>query len=278
MMRQSDFCTARAVFEDENLDFTGADEYKFIFHDKAKDAYRKIISVIDRPLKMIMLSGSPGSGKTALMNKINAELVSQGKRSLYYSDPIFAERNELAKIYHLYSTNKLPSESTKSDVIGAFKSEFKKDSFIILLDEAQLYSESEMETIRLLSDTRIFKFVIALHKITHEDTLAREHFQTRIWENIELKPLKPAELKFLMEKKMLEAGISHVYQMLDDSHYKTICGYTKGNIRESLKFFYRLFDFYDYLENEKPSEIDMKKIKNKHVMMLALEHGYIKAP
>jgi len=38
MTRQNDFCTARSVFEDENLDFTGDDEYKFIFHDKAKDA------------------------------------------------------------------------------------------------------------------------------------------------------------------------------------------------------------------------------------------------
>jgi 4-hydroxy-tetrahydrodipicolinate synthase len=278
MTRQNDFCTARAVFEDVNLDFTGDDEYKFVFYDKAKDAYKRVISVIDRPLKMIMLSGSPGSGKTALMNKINAELISAGKRAVYYPDPIFAAENELIKIYHTYSTKKLKKGVTHSEIIEAFKNEFEKDSFIILLDEAQLYPEAQMETIRLLSDTRIFKFIIALHKITHEDTLAKEHFQTRIWENIELKPLKPTELKFLMEKKMLEAGISHVYQMLDDSHYKTICGYTKGNIRESLKFFYRLFDFYDYLENERPSEIDMKKIKKKHITMLALEHGYIKAP
>jgi len=277
MTRQNDFCIARSVFEDENLDFTGDDEYKFIFYDKAKDAYKRVISVIDRPLKMIMLSGSPGSGKTALMNKINSELVSQGKRALYYPNPIFTAENELVKIYNSNSQNKLDREATKSEIIDAFKAEFDKDSFIILLDEAQLYPEAQMETIRLLSDTRIFKFIIALHRISDEDTLAKEHFQTRIWENIELKPLKPSELKFFTEKKMLEAGISHVYQMLDDTHYKTICSYTNGNIRESLKFFYRLFDFYDYLENERPSEIDMKKIKKKHIVMLALEHGYIKA-
>ena len=56
---------------------------------------------------------------------------------------------------------------------------------LVLLDEAQLYSSSLMEKIRLLSDSRKIKFVITLHKTEEEDIIAKEHFQTRIWESIE---------------------------------------------------------------------------------------------
>ncbi len=44
-----------------------------------------------------------------------------------------------------------------------------------------------LEEISILSDTGSMKFIISLHKTDNEDVIAKEHFQTRIWESIELK-------------------------------------------------------------------------------------------
>jgi hypothetical protein len=42
-----------------------------------------------------------------------------------------------------------------------------------------------------------------------------------------------------------------------------------------MKFLYRLFDFYEFLEKERPSDVDYKKIKIKHIEMVAIDGNYI---
>lgn len=273
---KSDFYKAKLAFEDENKGFE-AYSGEYILLDSLKSAYSKLLQSVSKPLKMIMLFGPPGSGKTALLNRLSSDLKLQNSsKTLVYLTPTFASVNELKRIYDLFTNEPLPKDATFFDILTKFNSNFPKDSFLIILDEAQLYLDDEMELIRLLSDTRVFKFIIALHKLENEDQIAKAHFQTRIWETIHLKPITKDELKFFVEKKLLNKDLSHIITAIDDKYYTKIHKWTNGNIRESLKFFYRFFDYYDYIESNQPKLINRKKFSNKTLEMFAIHCGYIK--
>ncbi|MEY4504709.1 MAG: hypothetical protein RL154_1005 [Pseudomonadota bacterium] len=272
----SDFLKARAIFEDENKPYTPYSN-AYILVPSLKRAHATLIESIRQPLKIIMLYGAPGSGKTALLNRLSYDAKSiNNKAMLLYFTPTFANIEELRKIYNNYADSKIADSATFFDILTAFNANFEKDFFLVLLDEAQLYSEHEMELIRLLADTRVFKFIISLHKLEDEDQLAKAHFQTRIWESIFLKPFTKDELKFFVEKKLLANDLAHILSAFDDNFYKKIHRWTKGNIRESMKFFYKLFDFYIYLDENAASHINRTKFSHKSLEMFAIHAGYIK--
>jgi type II secretory pathway predicted ATPase ExeA len=270
----SSFGAAKELFVDENRNFAD-NENEYILIDGVNEAYKKLLSAIEKPLKIILLYGYPGSGKTAMIRRLCANIKRENGKVLYYPTPTFMQTAELVRIFKASSRKRLPSEPTFFELMELFTTTFEKDSFLVFLDEAQLYDEKEMEYIRLLSDTKIFKFVVALHKIDEEHLIAKAHFQSRIWESIELNPLTPEELRFFVERKLLSKNLNQPLSMFTKKSYKLIHGFTNGNIRESMKFLYKLFDFYEFLEKEKPSEIDYKEIKTKHIEMVAIEGGYI---
>jgi hypothetical protein len=148
---------------------------------------------------------------------------------------------------------------------------------IVLLDEAQLYTSSLMEKIRLISDARAIKFVITLHKTDKEDVIAKEHFQTRIWESIELQNASSEELKIYIQKKLLKANCFDVANMFNDKNIKLITSLTRGNYRESNKLLYSLFSLYCWYEENYPSAIKYNSIKPKWIEMAAIHTGLIHA-
>jgi len=148
---------------------------------------------------------------------------------------------------------------------------------VILLDEAQLYSTSLMEKIRLLSDTRKVKFVIALHKTEKEDIIAKEHFQTRIWESIQLKNSSKPELKIYIQKKLLKANCFDTASMFTQKSVNLIHKLTDGNYRDTNKLLYTMFDIYTYYMDNNPHKINKTQISNKLVEMAAIHTGLIDA-
>ncbi len=135
------------------------------------------------------------------------------------------------------------------------------DTPIVLLDEAQLYSSALMEKIRLISDARALKFVITLHKTDDEDIIAKEHFQTRIWESIELQNASPEELKIYIQKKFLKANCFDVANMINDKNIKLITKLTKGNYRDTNKLMFSLFSLYAWYEEHHPTKLNTMHLK-----------------
>jgi 4-hydroxy-tetrahydrodipicolinate synthase len=268
------FKIAKELFIDENRDYKDIDR-DYVLLDGANEAYKRLLASVTQPLKIILLYGYPGCGKTAMMHRLYSNIQKDDGQLLYYPTPTFMEDGELLRIFKAHCKKRIPSQPTFFELIELFNKNFEKDSFLVLLDEAQLYTDKEMEYIRLLSDTKIFKFIIALHRLEEEHLVAKAHFQSRIWENIELSPLGHEELRFFVERKLLSMNINQVMSMFSNKDYKMICDFTNGNIRESMKYMYKLFDFYEYLETNRPSEVDYKKIKTKHLEMVAIEGGYI---
>jgi len=146
---------------------------------------------------------------------------------------------------------------------------------VILLDEAQMYGSGMMEKIRLLSDSRSVKFVVSLHKTENEDLVAKEHFQSRIWEVIELKNANSEDLSNYIHKKLLKKNLFEVANSIKVKEMKMIHTFTKGNFRECNKLLFTLFEICEYYDMNEPSKINYEKIPKRIIEMAALKLGYL---
>lgn len=260
----------------KNLFIDSVDSKNYIDLESLSFNYNVLEDSLDKPLKMILLFGRPGTGKSMTLNKLYQNL--KDKREIHYFDaPILSEKEFLKSIYESISGKKIPQNMRVNfDGLLRFTQQLKgKREIIFLLDECQLYSEALMEKIRLLSDTRVVKFVITLHKTENEDVIAKEHFKTRIWEVIELKNASEEELEIYVQKKLLQKHFVDVANLIQAKHIKFIHTHTLGNFRETNKFLYTVFSIYEYYELNRPEKIPEGRFSRKILEMAAIKLGYI---
>jgi type II secretory pathway predicted ATPase ExeA len=269
-MQTSIFENSKNVF----LDIVDAKDYVQL--DRVSTIYQSLKDSVNKPLKMILLYGKPGTGKSMFLTKLYHDLSST-KIVYLYETPILDD-NEFFKTLAKDLLNvKYKGELNFTQFISILEERSVDEVPIILLDEAQLYSSSLMEKIRLLSDTRKVKFVITLHKTEKEDLIAKEHFQTRIWESIELENASSTELKIYIQKKLMKANCFDTANMFQKKSVNLIHKLTKGNYRDSNKLLYTLFDIYSYYMQNNPSKIDTNQVSNKIIEMSAIHTGLIDA-
>lgn len=250
----------------------------YIELDSMSSIYQSLKESLTKPLKMVLLYGKPGTGKSMFLSKLHQDLHSSLK-SYLYSTPILDE-NEFFKTLaqDLYSVE--PSDELNFTQFMKVVQSKELDGLIaplILLDEAQLYSTTMMEKIRLLSDTRKVKFIIALHKTEKEDLIAKEHFQTRIWQSIKLKNSSNSELKIYIQKKLMKANCLDTASMFSSKSINLIHKLTNGNYRDTNKLIYTLFDIYLHYAQNSPNKISGSEISNTIIEMSAIHTGLINA-
>jgi type II secretory pathway predicted ATPase ExeA len=260
----------------KNIFIDSVDQDNFVELETTSYNYQILEESLDKPLKMILLFGKPGTGKSMLLNRLYHNLKNS-KEIHYFEAPILSEKEFLRRIYEGISSQKIP-QNMRVNFDGLLK--YCQDlrgqrEIMFLLDECQLYSEALMEKIRLLSDTRVVKFVITLHKTENEDLIAKEHFKTRIWEVIELKNATQNELKIYIEKKLLKKNFIEISNIINKKDIKFIHNCTKGNFRETNKLLYTVFNIYEYYDLHKPEKIKKMKFSKKILEMAAIKIGYI---
>jgi len=267
---KSRYAAAKNVF----IDSVDTDDY--IELDSSTSAYKQLEYSMDKPLKMILLFGKPGTGKSILLNRIQQKLKYQ-KEIYYFDTPAINEKEFFHKLFKVLTQKNLPSntEVNFSALVDFCKNLRGKREIIILLDEAQMYGPEMMEKIRLLSDSRAVKFVVSLHKTEDEDLIAKEHFQSRIWEVIELKNATKEDQTNYIHKKLLKKNLFEIANSIKDKNMKSIHTFTKGNFRECNKLLFTIFEICEYYDTNEPSKINYEDIPQKIIEMAALKLGYI---
>ncbi|WP_103636143.1 ATP-binding protein [Campylobacter concisus] len=261
------------IDEDESLNFVNL--------DNSISCYNKIVLALKKPLKLILFYGKPGSGKTFLLNKIANDLK-EDKSLIFFPLPFFSEATFIEALCEQIYGKKLEDINNFEGFIKFYSKDFSskdeilKNQMTVILDEAQLYPTELIEKIRLMADTRMFKFLFTIHKTENEDILAKDYFQTRIWESIELSSANVNEIIIYLQRKLSQKNYDK-YLKFDKKDYECAYSFCGGNLRTLNKIMYKFYEICEYYEQYQPSKLSGDKANIMILTMAALDAGLIDA-
>lgn len=261
------------IDEDEGLNFVNL--------DNSISCYNKIVLALKKPLKLILFYGKPGSGKTFLLNKIANDLK-EDKSLIFFPHPFFSEATFIEALCEQIYGKKLEDINNFESFIKFYSKDFSskdeilKNQMTVILDEAQLYPTELIEKIRLMADTRMFKFLFTIHKTENEDILAKDYFQTRIWESIELSSADVNEIIIYLQRKLSQKNYDK-YLKFDKKDYECAYSFCGGNLRTLNKIMYKFYEICEYYEQYQPSKLSGDKANIMILTMAALDAGLIDA-
>ena len=275
MKKNNNYTPTQKVFSEAKECFIDSMDIKnFINLDSSIFYLEKIKEALSKPLKIVTIYGEPGVGKTILLNKLKWELSEKNKNVHIFLEPILEEKSFYSTLFSKIFKKEM---KINFDELMKIITKLNIQTHTFILDEAQVYPMGFMEKVRLLSNTEKIKFIICIHHAQKENLLSQEHFQSRMWENIEIKPVKVNELEIYIKKKLLKKNLFMIANLFGKKETKFIYRFTKGNYRNTNKFLYSLFEILEYYELKEPNKINFNKIPKKIFEMNAIKLEYINA-
>ena len=269
MYKTSSYTAAKEIFSDIYDDF--------VDFNSSVIAYKKLVEILNKPIKLVLLFGKPGTGKTFLLKKIYKDLHKK-KPIIFIPTPFFDESEFVKFLYENSFGKKDLTVKSFDEFFNILSTKVPKQTISVFIDEAQMYPSKIVEKIRLLADTRKYKFIFTVHKTDEqEDVFAKDYFKTRIWESVELKNISFDEFSIYVEKKFLYHNMFEFVGKFSKKQYKMIYKASNGNLREINKIFYKLFEICEYYDMNEPNKINSKYIDKKFIEMAFINLGYIDA-
>lgn len=225
----------------------------------------------DSSIPLIFILGDPGVGKSHMM-KVMHQTAILSSTPILIEHPFFDSRDLLKT---LYEARGIPFDKSKS--LGEFMDELLAvyvGSFCtVLIDEAQLLSNEQVEFIRILSDTKLFQFVLAMHKEEGLALLEKKQFKTRSKLVIEYGNLEENEILRYIQTLFMGHTHGEIALMFSKNEARVIARYAKGNFRMIKKFLYTLMKLLDYAQKKGLSKY--RKLGSCLLTMAALDIGLI---
>lgn len=247
---------------------------KFYFDSlSAEIAKNKIEEAIkERNAPLIFLIGDPGVGKSYII-KILKQQIEAKQLTIFIDHPFFDKRDLLKLLYEAKGLEFDPEINFNTLKDNLLK-EYKDITHTIFLDEAQLLNEEQFELIRILSDTKVFQFVLSMHKEEGEVILKKKHFKSRTKVVISYGSLEKYEVHRYINSSLMSNGFGEVASMFSKKDAKKITEYTQGNFRTIKKFLYVLMKLLNYAKINGIKK--HQKLNNDLLIMTALELGIIR--
>lgn len=261
-----DFEAAKSLFKDSV-------DPSFYFDSISSEIARKKLheAITQRTTSLIFVIGEPGVGKShivRLMHTMSREL----HISLLLEQPFFDLR-DLYKV--LYEARGMPFDKEKT--LLTYQEELF-EAYVgvpctIFLDEAQLLNEAQFESIRILSDTKFFQFILAMHTDEGKALLSKKQFETRSKIVIEYGNMEEREVLRYIQTHLLAHSLGDIALLFSSNHAKIIGRYAQGNFRVIKKFLYTLMKLLDFAQKNGLSRY--AKINTCLLDMAALDCGLL---
>lgn len=231
--------------------------------------------IYHKPFQILLLTGSPGVGKSYAIEKLTEEI----EPSWIYLQkfPFVTTIGFLVALHeHFLPDFPLPPSPTREGILSSFREHWKRDHLpVVIIDEIQLYKNDELELIRMLSDTRVFRFVFVIHKLEKQDLLSQSYFTSRTWNKIEFTPLTLPETKHFIKQKLIQGDLAEVSTWMGNPQYTRLHRLAKGNLRVLNKLCYTTFEISEYYEVQSPSLLADGTIPLRFIEMAALDVGVL---
>ncbi|MGP1580596.1 MAG: AAA family ATPase [Wolinella sp.] len=261
--------TKDAFVQHEGIDDFIALDTNIIVQEKLKEY------ILHKPFQILLLTGEPGAGKTCTAEKVVSDL---GEDKCYFQKYPFSKiASFLGTLHaHFLPTIALPQPYTREVLVESFREHLSKDfTPTVIIDEIQLYKDYELEIIRMLADTRFFRFVFILHKLERQNVLSQSYFVSRTWGKLELKTLTPKECKIFITQKLLQNGLGSLQDKFGDRQCALLYRFSRGNLRVLCKLCYTALEICEYYEESTPSMLSDRRIPIKCIEMAALDLGVL---
>ncbi len=234
-----DFDSAKELFKDTI-------DPSFYFDSMSAEVARNKIeeAILERYASLIFVIGDPGVGKTYILRLINLK-ISRSQLTVFIDHPFFDKRDLLKMLYDakgLYFNKETNFNILKDELIK----EYEGVHHTIFIDEAQLLNEEQLELIRILSDTKVFQFVLSMHQEEGALILEKKHFKSRTKVVVEYGKLDHKEILRYIQSSLIAHSHGEIATMFTPNIAKKINHYTKGNFRTIKKFLYILMRLLAY--------------------------------
>jgi len=225
----------------------------------------------DATVPLIFILGESGVGKSHMMRVMYQE-TSVDSSILLIEYPFFDSCDLIRILYEnrnmFFDRSKSPGESM-DDLLEIYA----ETPCTIFIDEAQLLRYEQFEFIRVLSDTKLFQFVFAMHKEEGMALLEKKQFKTRSKLVIEYGNLEENEILRYIQTLFMGHTHNEIGAMFTKNEARVIGRYAKGNFRMIKKFLYTLMKLLDYTQKKGLSKY--RKLNSCILTMAALDIGLI---